>query len=151
MNRPGADARVLFDGYIKLDWPAEVKAAGVKKKDNTAYVPVERNISLLRKDVNAFDEAIRLWREDDAERMTPGYEAVVDQAGVEYTWEYKLVERGRPWEEDVPADVRARIEKALGPELEELRRRTADKQAHIESIREDMRAGRRPRIKLPGE
>jgi hypothetical protein len=151
MGTPGADGRALFDNYIKLNWPGEVKAAGVKKKNNTACVPVARNISLLRKDVNALDEAIRIWRENDAERMAPGYEAIAEQAGVESTWEYKLVERGQPWEQDVPADVRARVEKVLGTELEKLRQRTAEEQARVESIRRDMRAGRRARIKLPGE
>jgi hypothetical protein len=113
MDTPRTDGRVLFDNYIKLDWPGEVKAAGVKKKNDTAYVPVARNVSLLRKDVNALDEAVRIWRENDAQRMAPGYEAIAEQAGVEYTWEYRLVERGRPWEQDVPAGVRARVETFL--------------------------------------
>jgi hypothetical protein len=151
MTTRDTDGRVLFDNYIKLDWPGDVKAAGVKKKNNTAYVPVERNISLLRKDVNAFDEAIRIWRKNDAERMAPGYQAIVEQAGIEYTWEYKLIELGQPWEADVPPDVRERVEKALGPELENLRQRAADEEARIESIREQMRTGRRARVKLPGE
>jgi hypothetical protein len=146
-----ADGRVLFDNHIKVDWPREVKAAGVKKRDGSAYVPVARNVSLLRKDVNAFDEAIRLWREDDAERMTPGYKAVVEQAGIEYTWEYQLVEPGRPWERDVPEDVRERVEKALGPDLEALNQRRAEERDRIENIKRDMQAGQRARLKLPWE
>ena len=151
MTITGTDGRVLFDNYIKLNWPGEVKAAGVKKKNKTAYVPVERNISLLRKDVNAFDEAVRIWRENNAERMAPGYQAIVEQAGIQYTWEYKLIEKGQPWEAEVPSDVRARVENALGPELEALRQRIAEENARIASISEQMRTGRRPRIRLPGE
>jgi hypothetical protein len=72
-----AYGRVLFDNYIKQDWPREVKEAGVKKMNNTAYVPVSRNVSLLREDVNAFDEAVRIWRLDRAvELMSPGYRAM---------------------------------------------------------------------------
>ena len=151
MSRPARDGRQLFDDYIKADWPREVKAAGVKKQNNTAYVPVERNVSLLRKDVNAFDEALRIWDHDHEGKAAPGYTAIVEQAGVEYTWEYKLVERGQPWEADVPPDVRARVEKSLGPDLERLHRRQDEERARIDAIRSDMQAGLRPRIKLPGE
>jgi hypothetical protein len=59
----------------------------VKKRDNSAYVPVKRNVSLLREDVNALDEAVRLWGGEDAEVSSPGHDAIVEQAGVEYTWE----------------------------------------------------------------
>jgi hypothetical protein len=59
----------------------EVKAAGVKKRDGSAYVPVKRNVSLLREDVNALDEAVRLWSDEDAEGTSPGYDAIVEQAG----------------------------------------------------------------------
>lgn len=146
-----ADGRVLFDYYIKIDWPREVKEAGVKKVDGSAYVPVARNVSLLRDDVNGFDEAIRLWREVDAETMSPGYRAIVDQVGIAHTWEYRLIEPGRPWEDDVPEDVRARIETSLGPDLEAENRRKAEEQERIEKISADMQSGRHNRIKLPGE
>ena len=151
MGEHSADGRILFDNYIKIDWPREVKEAGVKKKDNSAYVPVARNVSLLREDVNAFDEAIRIWREDGAEIMSPGYRAIVDQVGIEQTWEYQLVDPGRPWETDVPADIRERVEKALGPDLEALNRQKAAERERIEKIRGDVQAGRRARIKWPGE
>ena len=151
MGTRETDGRTLFDNYIKLDWPREVKEAGVTKTDGSAYVPVARNVSLLRKDVNALDEAVRIWREDDAERMSPGYRAIADQVGVAYTWEYRLIEAGRPWAADVPSDVRAWIEKYFGHALEELNMRNAEKRARIETIRREMSAGERPRIKLPGE
>src|SRR3954447_2684281 len=89
MAKSGRD---LFDDYIKLQWPREVKAAGVKKRDGSAYVPVKRNVSLLREDVNALDEAARLWSDEDAESSSPGYDAIVEQAGVQFTWEYALID-----------------------------------------------------------
>src|SRR3954464_5348800 len=115
--------RELFDDYIKLEWPQEVKAAGVKKRDGSAYVPVKRNVSLLREDVNALDEAVRLWSDEDAEGSSPGYDAIVDQAGVQFTWEYALIDSERPWAADVPSRTRERIERFLGEELEALRQR----------------------------
>ena len=43
---------------------------------------------MLRKNVNAFHEAIRLWSSasDEPEGSTEGYDRIVDQAGIEYTW-----------------------------------------------------------------
>jgi hypothetical protein len=147
----GKTGRELFDDYIKLEWPQEVKAAGVKKRDNSAYVPVKRNVSLLREDVNALDEAVRLWSDEDAEGSSPGYDAIVEQAGVQYTWEYALIDLQRPWANDVPPATRARIERYLASELDALREREREKRQRIEAIQEDMRSGRRPRKRLPGE
>jgi hypothetical protein len=143
--------RELFDDYIKLDWPQEVKAAGVKKRDGSAYVPVKRNVSLLREDVNALDEAVRLWSDEDAEGSSPGYEAIVEQAGVQFTWEYALIDPERPWAKDVPPRTRARIERYLKTELEAFRRRERERRQRIEAIKEDVHAGRRSRLRFPGE
>src|SRR3954447_22574324 len=131
MAKSGRD---LFDDYIKLDWPQDVKAAGVKKRDGSAYVPVKRNVSLLREDVNALDEAARLWSDEDAEGSSPGYDAIVDQAGVEFTWEYALIDPTQPWAEDVPARTRARIEHYLGKDVEALRQREQERRQRIEAI-----------------
>jgi hypothetical protein len=147
----GKSGRELFDDYIKFEWPQEVKAAGVKKRDGSAYVPVKRNVSLLREDVNALDEAVRLWSGEDAEGSSPGYDAIAEQAGVEFTWEYALIDPDRPWASDVPTATRARIERYFARDLDALRHRNRERRQRIEAIREDMRSGRRPRIKLPGE
>jgi hypothetical protein len=147
----GKTGRELFDDYIKLDWPQEVKAAGVKKRDGSAYVPVKRNVSLLREDVNALDEAVRLWSDEDAEGISPGYAAIVEQAGVEFTWEYALIAPGRPWANDVPPRIRARIEHYLARDHEAVRQRDGERRQRIEAIREEIRSGRRPRMRLPGE
>jgi hypothetical protein len=37
----------------------------------------------------------------------------VDQAGIEYTRQWFLIDHTRPWAKDVPADVRRRIEEDL--------------------------------------
>jgi hypothetical protein len=147
----GKSGRELFDDYIKHDWPREVKEAGVKKRNNTAYVPVLRNVSLLRDDVNAFDEAVRIWSEDEAGRMAPGYAAIVEQAGVEFTWEYALIDPDRPWADDVPSVVRARIEAFFPAELDDLRRRAREGRERVTAVQAEMRSGQRRRIKLPGE
>jgi len=59
--------------------------------DNGArYVPNggSQEVQMLRKNVNAFHEAIRLWSSasDEPEGSTEGYDRIVDQAGIEYTW-----------------------------------------------------------------
>jgi hypothetical protein len=106
---------------------------------------------LLREDVNALDEAVRLWSDEDAEGSSPGYDAIVEQAGVQFTWEFALIDPDRPWANEVPPNTRARIEQYLGNDLEALRQRQREQRQRIEAIKEDMRAGRRPRTKLPGE
>ena len=147
----GKTGRELFDDYIKLDWPQAVKASGVKKRDGSAYVPVKRNVSLLREDVNALDEAVRLWSDEGAEGTSPGYDAIVQQAGIELTWEYALIDLERPWAEEVPSATRIRIERFLKSDVDAARARHRDRRQRIEAIQEEMRSGRRPRIKLPGE
>jgi hypothetical protein len=119
----GKTGRELFDDYIKLDWPQAVKAAGVKKRDGSAYVPVKRNVSLLREDVNALDEAVRLWSDNNAEGTSLGYDAIVEQAGIELTWEYALIDPARPWAKDVPPETRARIERYLASDIDAARQR----------------------------
>jgi hypothetical protein len=72
-------------------------------------------VSLLRKNVNAFDQAIRIWSgpADEPDADLQGYDRIVDQAGIEYTWEWFLVDPSRPWASAVPDLVRQRIEADL--------------------------------------
>ena len=90
------------------------------------------------------DEAVRLWGGEDAEVSSPGYDAIVEQVGVEYTWEYALIDRERPWANDVPLATRARIERYLASEVDALRQREREKRQRIEAIQEEMRSGRQP-------
>ena len=108
----------LFDDFIKLEWQDIFrKEVHVKLDNGTRYVPNSgsQGVQLLRKNVNAFDEAVRIWSgaTDDPDSGTQGYDRIVEQAGIEYTWEWFLIDPTRPWASAVPALVRDRIEADL--------------------------------------
>jgi hypothetical protein len=108
----------LFDDFIKLEWQDIFRTEVHVKLDNGArYVPNSgsQGVQLLRKNVNAFEEAIRIWSgsTDDPDSGTQGYDRIVDQAGIEYTWEWFLIDPSRPWAGAVPPLVRQRIEADL--------------------------------------
>ena len=111
-------AAELFDDFIKREWQDMFrKDVHVKLDNGTRYVPNagSQGVQLLRKNVNAFDAAIRIWSgaTDDPDSGTQGYDRIVDQAGIEYTWEWLLVDPSRPWADAVPALVSERIEADL--------------------------------------
>lgn len=108
----------LFDDFIKLEWQDIFRKEVHVRLDNGArYVPNSgsQGVQLLRKNVNAFDEAIRIWSgaSDDPDSGTKGYDRIVDQVGVKYTWEWFLIDPSRPWASAVPPLVRERIESDL--------------------------------------
>lgn len=108
----------LFDDFIKLEWQDIFRKEVDVRLDNGArYVPNggSQGVQLLRKNVNAFDEAIRIWSgaTDDPDSGTQGYDRIVDQAGIQYTWEWYLIDPSRPWASAVPDVVRERIEADL--------------------------------------
>jgi hypothetical protein len=108
----------LFDDFIKLEWQDLFRTEVHVKLDNgTRYVPNggAQGVQLLRKNVNAFEKALRIWSgpTDDPDSGTDGYDRIVDQAGIEYTWEWFLIDPSRPWASAVPDDVRQRIEADL--------------------------------------
>jgi len=111
-------AAELFDDFIKLEWQDIFRKEIHVKLDNGArYVPNSgsQGVQLLRKNVNAFDEAVRIWSgpTDDPDSGTQGYDRIVEQAGIEYTWEWFLIDPSRPWSSAVPQLVRQRIEADL--------------------------------------
>ena len=111
-------AAKLFDDFIKLEWQDIFRTdVHVKLASGARYVPNSgsQGVQLLRKNVNAFDEAIRIWSgpTDDPDSGTQGYDRIVDQAGIEYTWEWFLIDPSRPWATAVPDLVRDRIEADL--------------------------------------
>jgi hypothetical protein len=111
-------AAQLFDDFIKLEWQDMFRTEVHVKLDNgSRYVPNggAQGVPLLRKNSNAFDEAVRIWSGSTvgAETGAPGYDRIVDQVGIEYTWEWFLVDPSRPWASAVPALVRDRIEADL--------------------------------------
>ena len=107
-----------FDDFIKLEWQDIFrKEVHVRLENGSRYVPNSgsQGVQLLRKNVNAFDEAIRIWSgpTEDPDSGTQGYDRIVDQAGIEYTWEWFLIDPSRPWADAVPPAVRERIEADL--------------------------------------
>lgn len=119
MSTPNAKTPAeLFDDFIKLQWQDIFrKEVHVRLDNGTRYVPNSgsQGVQLLRKDVNAFDEAIRIWSgpTDDPDSGTTGYDRIVEQVGVKYTWEWFLIDPSRPWASAVPPLVRERIEADL--------------------------------------
>jgi hypothetical protein len=115
MTDPDVDtAARLFDDFIKLEWQDVFrKDVHVKLDSGARYVPNggAQGVQLLRKNKNAFHEAIRIWSgpEDAPESSTDGYDRIVDQAGIEYTWEWYLIDPSRAWAPAVPPLVRDRI------------------------------------------
>ncbi|UGS36455.1 hypothetical protein [Capillimicrobium parvum] len=108
----------LYDAFIKSEWQDIFrKEVHVQLDNGSRYVPNggSQGVSLLRRSVNAFDEAIRLWSgpTDEPIGSSQGYDRIVDQAGIQYTWEWFLIEPGRPWVDAVPELVRRRIEDDL--------------------------------------
>jgi hypothetical protein len=127
----------LFDDFIKLEWQDSFRTEVHVRLDNGArYVPNggSQGVQLLRKNVNAFDEAIRLWSgpTSDPDSSTQGYDRIVEQAGIEYTWEWFLIDPSRPWARAVPALVRQRIEA-------DLERRDRNALAHAKARAEEAR------------
>ena len=117
-NPTGKTPAELFDDFIKLEWQDIFRNEVHVKLDNgTRYVPNggAQGVQLLRKNVNAFDKAIKIWSgpTDDPVGSTQGYDRIVDQAGVEYTWEWFLIDPSRPWASAVPSEVRDRIQADL--------------------------------------
>jgi hypothetical protein len=116
-NEPASPAE-LYDAFIKSEWQDIFRTEVRVELDNgTRYVPNggSQGVSLLRKNVNAFDEAIRLWSgpTDEPIGSSRGYDRIVDQAGIHRTWEWFLIDPSRPWAHAVPELVRERIRKDL--------------------------------------
>jgi hypothetical protein len=111
-------AAELFDDFIMLEWQDLFRTEVHVKLDNGArYVPNggAQGVRLLRKNINAFDAAIRMWSGpgEKPDSGSQGYDRIVDQAGIEYTWEWFLIDASRPWASAVPDEVRERIEADL--------------------------------------
>jgi hypothetical protein len=136
----------LFDDFIKLEWQDIFrKQVHVRLDNGSRYVPNggSQGVQLLRKNVNAFDEAIRIWSgpTDEPDSGTQGYDRIVDQGGIEYTWEWFLVDPSRPWAGAVPAVVRQRIEADLaGRDHRALGRAQAQAEEDLRAaVREDVK------------
>ena len=117
-SEDASTAAKLFDDFMKLEWQDIFRNEVHVKLDNgSRYVPNggSQGVQLLRKGVNAFDEAIRIWSDPSSQldTGTQGYDRIVDQAGIDYTWEWFLIDPSRPWAGAVPASVLHRIQADL--------------------------------------
>ena len=117
-------AAELFDDFIKNKWQDIFRRdVDVRLDTGGRFVPNAgvRGVRLLHDDVNAFDEAIRMWSVPEAELGSgaKGIDKIVEQAGPEYTWEGFLIDPSRPWAGEVPPLVRERISADLDRRVEE--------------------------------
>lgn len=151
----------LFDNFIKLEWQDIFRTEVDVRLDNGwRYVPNggSQGVQLLRKGVNAWDEAIRIWSDPTGEpdSGTAGYDRIVDQAGIDYTWEWFLIDPERPWASAVPPEVRQRIEADLARrDRDALERKKAEAarnlrlaEAEDDKVIADMNAHRAAQSKL---
>ena len=83
-------------------WPQRVKDAGVRI-ETRACRPVPRNVSILQ----FVDDPDRLLAEmrrildsdgwDSPDTGSSGWDRVMDQAGLNYLWEWLIMDRAAPW------------------------------------------------------
>jgi hypothetical protein len=142
-------------------WPQRVKDAGVKNSAGAAYVPLPRNNEILRTphDRSAtYAYMIRVWQDAGAETGSDGWYRIIEQAGPELTWEWLMVDDALPYASLFPADIRERVGRALEADAGHrawIKRQqgvaTAERarSERIQRIREEMRSGKRKRLRLP--
>jgi hypothetical protein len=105
------------------EWPQRVVDAGVKMKDGRAYRPVVRNVSPL----GYLDDPDRLLAEmrsildgggwDDPDTGSGGWNAIVQQAGPEYVWEWLIMDRTAPWADLFTEEQRWKVAVAVAHTL----------------------------------
>lgn len=137
-------------------WPQRVRAAGVTNAGGAAYVPVARNLEILRTpdDPEATLAYMRrAWEAPDADSGSAGWERVITQAGPRVTWEWLMADPDKPYA-SLFDDLRERVRNALENHpshaawyAAEQAKQTAEAEetARIQRIMDDMRAGRRAR------
>lgn len=142
-------------------WPQRVRDAGVTKLDGSAYVPVARNIAILRTpdDPEAtLHSMVAAWEAPDGDKGSDGWYRIIAQAGPELTWEWLMVDETKPYRSLFSDDLRARASDALDrdPGTAEWRRRQdareqADKERaeNIARLREQYRNGEARRPAFP--
>src|SRR4051794_20954171 len=111
-------AAELFDDFIKNKWQDIFRRdVDVRLETGGRYVPSGgvRGVRLLHEDINAFDEALRIWSgpEPEPDSAAKGPDRIVEQAGIEYTWEWFLIDPSRPWADGVSDELRERIKASL--------------------------------------
>jgi hypothetical protein len=137
-------------------WPKRVKEAGVTNAGGAAYVPVARNLEILRTpdDPEAtFAYMRRTWEEPDAESGSSGWDRVIAQAGPRATWEWLMADPNKPYA-PLFDDLRERVTNAFQrhpshavwqAREQEKAAAEADDASRIQRLMDEMRAGKRRR------
>jgi hypothetical protein len=137
-------------------WPQRVKDAGVTNAGGAKYVPVSRNLEILRTpdDPEAtYAYMRRVWEAPGAESGSAGMERVMAQVGPTVTWEWLMADPDRPYAE-LFEDLRERVANALMQHpsyalwqsaVQEKATAEADDTARIQRIMDEMRSGKRSR------
>jgi hypothetical protein len=97
-------------------WPQRVRDAGVTKLDGSAYVPLARNIAILRTpdDAEATLRAmIEAWERADGDEGSEGWYRIIAQAGPELTWEWLMVDETKLYAPLFPEHISQRVRDAL--------------------------------------
>jgi hypothetical protein len=137
-------------------WPQRFKEAGVTNAGGAAYVPVARNLEILRtpNDPEATYAYMRRAREaPDAESGSAGWDRVIAQAGPRATWEWLMADPDKPYA-PLFEDLRERVTNAFQRHASyavwrakehEKAAAEADDAARIQGLMDEMRAGKRRR------
>src|SRR3954452_21302818 len=133
-------------------WPQRVKEAGVTNAGGAAYVPVARNLEILRtpNDPEAtYAYMRRAWEAPDADSGSSGWDRVIAQAGPRATWEWLMADSDKPYAA-LFEDLRERVMNAFqrhasyaifqAKEQEKVAAE-AESTARIQRIMVEMRAG----------
>src|SRR3954470_6478298 len=137
-------------------WPQRVKEAGVTNAGGAAYVPVARNLEILRtpNDPEAtYAYMRRAWEAPDAESGSAGWDRVIAQAGPRATWEWLMADPDKPYA-PLFDDLRERVMKAFQrhpsyavwqSKEHEQAAAEAEDAARIQRLMNEMRTGKRRR------
>jgi hypothetical protein len=137
-------------------WPQRVKDAGVTNAGGAKYVPVSRNLEILRTpdDPEAtYAYMRRAWEAPGAESGSAAWDRVMGQAGPTVTWEWLMADPDRPYAV-LFEDLRERVVNALEghpsyaawqASVQEKATAEADDVARIQRIMDEMRSGKRNR------
>jgi hypothetical protein len=138
-------------------WPQRVRDAGVKNAGGARYVPVARNLEILRTPDDpeatlAF--MLRAWEAPDAGSGSAVWERIISQVGPRVTWEWLIADPDKPYAPLFDDELRERVRNALenhpshaawhASEQEKQATEDADA-ARIQRMMDDMRSGKRRR------
>jgi hypothetical protein len=137
-------------------WPQRVKGSGVTNAGGAAYVPIARNLEILRTpdDPEATYAYMRkVWDSPDAGAGSTVWDRIISQVGPQGTWEWLMADPEKPYA-PLFDDVRERVTAALESQesytlWQERTQKAADAAAadtaRIQRVMDEMRSGKRQR------